>query len=204
MCHLFHLTCGTEDRGCHPARNGGHHRSWGLKGTRCLKWKSFHFQDTRGGCTCLRLSQNVQVCTCICAYGARGQHSVSFVLKIILLYVWGVLPTLCLCTMCMPGAQGGQKGASDSLQLELLMVWAIEWAPTIEPRFSGRTASAVNWWVFSPAPLVFFFLRHCLLCVLRPRCKGPGSEISLVSLLSSQYTARCSGQVVGPVNPQLN
>lgn len=33
----------------------------------------------------------------------------------------GILPA-CVCSMCMPGVLGGQKGETESLQLELQMV----------------------------------------------------------------------------------
>lgn len=50
---------------------------------------------------------------------------------------------VCLCATCMPSAQGNQKRASNLLQLKLQTYMSCHvWG--IEPRSSGRRASALN------------------------------------------------------------
>lgn len=43
---------------------------------------------------------------------------------------------VCLFTLCMPGAHGGHKRASDHLELELQAVISLVWVLGIEPRSS--------------------------------------------------------------------
>jgi hypothetical protein len=49
--------------------------------------------------------------------------------------------------MCMPGAGGVQKRMSDSLELKLQMSvsYHVMWVLRIEPRSSGKAASALNY-----------------------------------------------------------
>lgn len=51
-----------------------------------------------------------------------------------------------LCTMCVPGVHGGQRKASDPLELELeeVTVSYLVWVLEIEPCFSVNVASALN------------------------------------------------------------
>lgn len=53
-------------------------------------------------------------------------------------YVYG---SVCLCTMVMPPDLRGEKGAVDALELESQRVLGME------TQLSGRTASALNYWV---------------------------------------------------------
>lgn len=67
--------------------------------------------------------------------------------------IWSV----CLCTMCMPGTQGGQTWASNPLELELQVfmnccVGARNWSG-----FCARAAIALTHWAVSSA----YFLYMC-------------------------------------------
>lgn len=63
----------------------------------------------------------------------------------------------------MPGAQGGQKGALDLLELEVQMVVSCHVGAGIEPGFCEIAASALKFWAISPAPsllscaIIFFY-----------------------------------------------
>lgn len=51
---------------------------------------------------------------------------------------------VCMCTMCVSGARGGETWASYPLELELWAVVINIWVLGIKPGTSGRAASAHN------------------------------------------------------------
>lgn len=51
-----------------------------------------------------------------------------------------VLLIICLCTVCMPSADGGQKRTLNSLELELIDCCGPSWVLETEPGFSARTS----------------------------------------------------------------
>ena len=56
-----------------------------------------------------------------CPQGGRlYRFLLSDVLVILCMHVFGL--HVCMCTMCMPGAHGGQKRALDLLELQLWML----------------------------------------------------------------------------------
>lgn len=57
----------------------------------------------------------------LCAYG-KCKFLKTFSFLIFILYVWVFGLNVCLWNMCMPDAQGSQKRALASLELELWMV----------------------------------------------------------------------------------
>lgn len=61
---------------------------------------------------------------------------------------------VCMCTACMPAAQGVQNRASDPLRLEFLMAVIVVSRRVVlgaEPGSSRTTTSAVNYGAVSPA-----------------------------------------------------
>lgn len=69
----------------------------------------------------------------------------------ITLCVWMFCLPVCMCTTCMPGALGDQKGALDPLKLEL-QVLSFICRLGIESEFSGKATCILNCWPNSPAP----------------------------------------------------
>jgi hypothetical protein len=63
-------------------------------------------------------------------------------LEVVVICVWVVYVYVCLCTMCVPGAHGGQKRAPDPLDLELEMVVMHHVVLGIKPGSFGRVAGA--------------------------------------------------------------
>lgn len=70
-----------------------------------------------------------------------------FIRKKIFFICMNVLLTY-ICTMCMPGVQGGQKKTSEPLELKLGTWWASIKVLRFKPRSPART-DAVNCWVIS-------------------------------------------------------
>lgn len=60
---------------------------------------------------------------------------------------------VCSCTTWMPCSLGGQKGISDPLTLNYRWLWTIKWMLRIVPGYSGKAASALNWWTISQSPM---------------------------------------------------
>lgn len=54
--------------------------------------------------------------------------------------------------MCVPGSGGDQKRVLMSLELELQMIVSHHVCVGMEPWSSGRSASALDYWVIALAP----------------------------------------------------
>lgn len=87
-------------------------------------------------------------------YEQRKDGSFEIFKILFILCIWVLYIHICVCSMRMSGAHGGQKRTLDSLELELEMMWATMLVLGMESRASGRT-TALN---PEPSPLLLMLI----------------------------------------------
>lgn len=96
--------------------------------------------------------------------GSHLFHSSTFYF-ILCLRVWMLCLHGCLCTTCVPGANGGQKRMLAALELELQTIVNCLWVLDIESNPVGRVASTLNNRPTTPVHLFFCCISlYCKLC----------------------------------------